>query len=144
MYFRQDRNAFAWPQYWYYSDVIKGPMASQITSLTIVCSTVYSGADQKKNIKAPRHWPLWGESTGDRLIPRTNGQWRGKCFHLMTSSWRWRRYNGIPSSWKRRACLFWLSIPWLLMTRWRKEPGHQQPWYWPSHVGAFEFHPQNG
>ena len=22
-----------------------------------------------------------------RWIPRTKGQWRGKCFHLMTSSW---------------------------------------------------------
>ena len=40
----------------------------------------------KENIKAPRHWPLWGEFTGGRQIPRTNGQWRGKCFHLMTSS----------------------------------------------------------
>ena len=40
----------------------------------------------KENIKAPRHWPLWGEFTGDRWIPRTEGQWRGKCFHLMTSS----------------------------------------------------------
>ena len=40
----------------------------------------------KKNIKAPRHWPLWGESTGDRWIPHTEGQWCGKCFHLMTSS----------------------------------------------------------
>ena len=28
----------------------------------------------KENIKAPRHWPLCGEFTGDRLIPRTNGQ----------------------------------------------------------------------
>ena len=42
----------------------------------------------KENIKAPRHWPLCGEFTGDRWIPRTNGQKRGKCFHLMTSSWR--------------------------------------------------------
>ena len=23
----------------------------------------------KESIKAPRHWPLWGESTGDRWIP---------------------------------------------------------------------------
>ena len=23
-------------------------------------------------------------------------------------------------------------ISWLLMSLWRKEPGHQQPWYWPS------------
>ena len=41
----------------------------------------------KENIKAPRHWPLCGEFTGNRRIPRTNGQLRGKCFHLMTSSW---------------------------------------------------------
>ena len=40
----------------------------------------------KENIKALRHWPLCGEFTGDRWIPRTNDQWRGKCFHLMTSS----------------------------------------------------------
>ena len=30
-----------------YNDVIMSRMASQITSLTIVCSTVYSGADQR-------------------------------------------------------------------------------------------------
>ena len=36
-------------------------------------------AQIKVNIKAPRHWPMW--------IPRRKGQWRGKCFHLMTSSW---------------------------------------------------------
>ena len=35
----------------------------------------------KENIKAPRHWPLRGKFT------ETNGQLRGKCFHLMTSSW---------------------------------------------------------
>ena len=50
-----------------------GAMASQIPSLTIVYSTVYSGADQE-NIKATRHWPLCGEFTGDRWIPRAKGQ----------------------------------------------------------------------
>ena len=33
----------------HYSDVIMGAVASQITSLTIVYSTVYSGADQRKH-----------------------------------------------------------------------------------------------
>ena len=33
----------------HYSDVIMGAMTSQITSLTIVYSTVYSGADQRKH-----------------------------------------------------------------------------------------------
>ena len=35
---------------------------------------------------------MCGEFTGDRWIPRTNGQLRGKCFHLMTSSW-WARLD---------------------------------------------------
>ena len=28
----------------------------------------------KESIKAPRHWPLWGQSTGQRWIPLTKGQ----------------------------------------------------------------------
>ena len=28
----------------------------------------------KENVKAPGHWPLCGEFTGHRSIPRTNGQ----------------------------------------------------------------------
>ena len=31
-------------------------------------------AQIKENIKARRHWPLCGEFTGDRWIPRTKGQ----------------------------------------------------------------------
>ena len=44
-----------------------GAVAPQITSLTIVYSTVNSGPDQR-NIKALHHWPLYGELTGDRWI----------------------------------------------------------------------------
>ena len=63
-------------------------------------------AQIKENIKAPRHWPLYGEFTGDRWIPRINGQWRGKCFHLMTSS-----YNmpmNINYTWKESVEL-WIT-----------------------------------
>ena len=67
-------------------DVIMGAMASQITSLTIVYSTVYSGADQRKHQSSASLAFVWGLHR-DRWIPRTNGQQRGKCFHLMTSSW---------------------------------------------------------
>ena len=35
----------------HYSDIIISTMASQINSLTIVYSTVYSGADQRKKSK---------------------------------------------------------------------------------------------
>ena len=45
-------------------------------------------AQIKENIKAPHHWPLCGDFRGERWIPRTNSQWRGKCFHLMTPSWK--------------------------------------------------------
>ena len=72
----------------YNSDIIMSAMASQIAGVSIVCSTICSGAHQK-NIEALRHWPLWGESTGVRWIPLTKGQWRGKCFYLMTSSCYW-------------------------------------------------------
>ena len=33
----------------HYGDIIMGTIASQITNLIIVCSTVYSGADQRKD-----------------------------------------------------------------------------------------------
>ena len=52
-----------------------GTIASQITSLTIVYSTVYSDADQRKH-----------KSSASLAFVR--GIHRGKCFHLMTSSWR--------------------------------------------------------
>ena len=52
----------------HYADVTMTTMASQITSLTVVYSTVYSDADQE-NIKVPRHWPLCGEFTGTGEFP---------------------------------------------------------------------------
>ena len=52
----------------------------------IVYSTVYSFTDQRKHQRSASLAFVCGEFTGDRWIPRTNGQWRGKCFHLMTSS----------------------------------------------------------
>ena len=36
--------------------------------------------DPKENIKAPRHWPLWGEFTGDRSIPHKKGPVTRKMF----------------------------------------------------------------
>ena len=70
------------PHFYYASGVIMSPMPSQISSLTIFYSAIYLGAD-KKNIKVTGLC----EVTGDRWIPRTQGQLLGKCFHLMTSSW---------------------------------------------------------
>ena len=59
----------------HYNDVIMGMIVSQITSLTIVYSTVYSDADQRKHqSSASLAFVPPGEFTGDRWIPCTNGQ----------------------------------------------------------------------
>ena len=66
-------SSLIWNGY-HYSDVIMGAMASQITSLTIFYSTVYSGADQRKHqssaslafmrgihrspVNSPLKWPV--------------------------------------------------------------------------------------
>ena len=70
----------------HYGDVIMDAIASQITCLTIVYSIVYSDADQRKHQSSASLAFVRGIHR-DRWIPRTNGQLRGKCFHLMTSSW---------------------------------------------------------
>ena len=69
----------------YYTDVIMGTTASEITSLTVVYSTVYSDADQRKHQSPTSLAFVWGTHRG-RCIPHTTGQLRGKCFHLMMSS----------------------------------------------------------
>ena len=77
---------YVWQSYEHYNDVIMSAMASQITSLTIVNSTVYSGADQRKHqssaslafVRGIHRWPVNSPHKG----PVTR-----KCFHLMASSW---------------------------------------------------------
>ena len=63
--FRKYKNLFAfstisWHWDCYYSDVIMGVMASQITSLTIVYSTFYSGTDQRKHRGSASLAFVWG------------------------------------------------------------------------------------
>ena len=81
----------------YYNDVIMGAIASQITSLTIVYSTVYSDADQRIHQSSASLAICAGNSSGTGEFPApcgkftsprwmTNGQSVcGKCFHLTTS-----------------------------------------------------------
>ena len=57
----------------YYNDVIMGAMVYQITCLTIVYSTVYSGTDQGKH-QSSASLAFVREFTGDWWIPHTNGQ----------------------------------------------------------------------
>ena len=61
--------------------IVTMTMASQITGILIVCSTIWYVEDQRKHQSSPslafvrgiHQWPVV--------------QWQGKCFHLMTSSW---------------------------------------------------------
>ena len=69
----------------HYDDVIMSTMASQITSLTVVYSAVYSDANQRKHQSSASLAFVWGIHR-DQGIPRTKGQLRGKCLHLITSS----------------------------------------------------------
>ena len=63
----------------HYDDVRMGAIASQITSLTIVYSTVNSDAYQR-NIKDPRHWPLCGEFTGTGEFPAQRASYAENVF----------------------------------------------------------------
>ena len=69
----------------HYIDVIMITMASQIISLTVVYSIVYSRADERK-IQSSASLAFVRGIHRDRWNPRTKGQKRGKWFHLMTSS----------------------------------------------------------
>ena len=78
----------------HYNDVIMVAMASQITGVSIVCSTVYSGGNQRKHQSSASLACVcvWGgggggggggeEFTGDQWI-------RGNSFHFTTSSGKW-------------------------------------------------------
>ena len=78
----------------HYSDVIMRAMASQITGVLIVYSTVCSGADQRKHqsstslvcVRGGHRWSV--NSLLSPVNSPNKSQWRGTCFHLMMSSWK--------------------------------------------------------
>ena len=82
----------------HYSDVIMSAMASQITSILIVCSTVCPGVDQRKTpklcvtvcVRGIHRWPV--NSPQSPVNSPHKSQWRETCFHLMMSSWN-RKYR---------------------------------------------------
>ena len=73
-----------WRYVRYYSDVILSAMVSQIAGVSTVCWTVCSGSSMKTS-KLRATGLCEGNPVNDGF-PLTKGQWRGKCFHLMTSS----------------------------------------------------------
>ena len=58
---------------WFLGSHLNKPEPTTKTESPHKNSTMYHSY-HSENIKAPRHWPLCGEFTGDRWILRTNGQ----------------------------------------------------------------------
>ena len=103
---------------WYYNDVIIGVIASQITSLAIVYSAVYSDADQRKHhssgslafvrrihrwpVNFPHKWPVTRKMFDDVIMNSPNvwcqsqlwlRWWHVKCYRHFRKShgefWLW-------------------------------------------------------
>ena len=95
----------------HYNDVIMSMIASQITSLTFVYSTVYSGADQRKHqgsaslafvwgihrspVNSPHKWPVTRKMFpfDDVIMQREAGKW---C--LRRHGWQLQTVFATPSA----------------------------------------------
>ena len=88
----------------HYNDVIMTTMASQITSLMVVYSTVYSDADQRKHQSSASLAFVWGIHR-DRWIPRTKGQLRGNV-----SIW-WRHHAFMTKGIRLEADISQMAFP---------------------------------
>ena len=95
-------------------------LASQITSLTIVCSTVYSGADQRKHqssaslafgrwihqwpVKSPHRWPVTRKMLPFDDISWDNSWllhvtlWHGNAVRITGPLWGWSTCNRWSST----------------------------------------------
>ena len=107
------------------SDVIISVMSSQITSVSIVCSTVCSSADQRRHqsstslafVRALHWWPVNSHHKGPvtlKMFPfddviRSGSQRMIASWTSVSDSKSGHSYNGIGLSMKQA------SSPWLLM-----------------------------
>ena len=117
----------------HYSDVIMVAMASQITSLTIVYSTIYSGADQRKHQSSPSLAFVWGIHRWPVNSPHKEPVTR-KMFPFDDVIMRYRSAQIIPVNWfidslgrwyEMISCVFKLPIVKLFST-------------WAMQLGMFE------
>ena len=76
--------------YKHYSDVIMSAMRLKSPASRLFAEP-FVQAQIKENIKALRHWPLWGESTGDRWIPHQKAPVSRKMFpfddFIISTAW---------------------------------------------------------
>ena len=101
---------------WHCNDVTMSTMASQITSLTIVYSTIYSDTDRRKHQSSTSLAFVWG-------IYR----WPMNSPHKGPVTWKMFPFDDIMM---HQQAMWTLAMPWPLMTWLLASPGHQQPWHW--------------
>ena len=97
----------------YYNDVIMGAMAPQITSLTIVYSTVYLGADLSKHQSSPSLAFVWGIHRGPVNSP--HGEFPAQMASNAENISIWWRHHAVrPRKYVRssRFVMFWCRL-WL-------------------------------
>ena len=111
----------------HYSDVIMDTMASQITSLTIVYSIVYSGADQRKHqssaslafVRGINRWQrasnaeyvsIWWRHHALRQIMSINRMRRGNLWLLYLISQRHGSTFWIEDRWFREETNVFMSL----------------------------------
>ena len=87
----------------HYSDFIMGMMASQITSLTIVYSTVYSGTDHRK------HQNLQVTGVRSENSPVT-GEFPAKRYSNAENVFIWWHHHKDP---EYKPHWYWPSLPWI-------------------------------
>ena len=97
----------------HYNDIIMSAMESQITSLTIVYSTVYSGADRRKHRSYEPLAFVWGIHRWSMNSPH-KGPVTRNCFHLMTSSWHRKIDIGLQGHFYPTLVSNWWSYNWPL------------------------------
>ena len=84
----------------HYNDVIMSVMASRITNLTTVYSTVYSGTDQRNHQSSTSlaFVCVLGGVSGDRCIPRTKAGNGENVFMTSSCYQQWGQQTGEKSS----------------------------------------------
>ena len=120
----------AWRPSNHYSDIIMGTMASQITSRTIVCSTVHSGTDKRKHqssaslafVRGTHWWPMNSPHKGpvtqkmfpfDDIIVAFMRQLTGSCLVQVMACHLWGT-KPLPEYWLITNWNLWNKLNWNL------------------------------
>ena len=122
-----DTSAETYPAITHYNDVTMGSIASQITSLTIVYSAVYSGADQRKHqssasqaivrgihrgpVNSPHKWPVTCKMFPfDDVIMIWDGTITSPTYRGSILRRRLCRYQHLTAGYRHKHVFMWISV----------------------------------